>query len=207
MLFHICVKITDSLIKKDILDQELSEWCNYWLQKKIMTIIGISIMFCFGSYFFDTGITVCFLFGLLPMRRRLAGYHTQSPYMCILLSLFVTLLALKFISLLDNFASLLFCIFNFIICYILIMYILINQNSSQLHLTDEELRTNHCVAKHIFFVESFIFSLVALFTHSIRYLSACQAGILIVVVSSMYCKLNTNNKKEDYSNVNSFQDT
>lgn len=82
MLVRICSKITERFIHYDILDQELADWCTYWLQKRILTILVVSVMLIVGSLLFGLKSSACFLLGLLPLRRRLSGYHTKSPYSC-----------------------------------------------------------------------------------------------------------------------------
>lgn len=40
-----------------MLPQDHSEWCIYWLQKRILTCTVVLIMFLIGWAFFDAGIT------------------------------------------------------------------------------------------------------------------------------------------------------
>lgn len=138
MLVQICSKLTERFIRNGILDQELADWCIYWLQKRILTVLVVSLMLILGSLIFGSKVTVCFLLGLLPLRRRLNGYHTKSPYTCMILSVCVMLLALLLHSAFNQLVSLVFSIVNFVVCLTLVVCVLVDQVDSQLLLTREE---------------------------------------------------------------------
>lgn len=126
-----------------------------------------------------------FLIGLLPLRRRLNGYHTKSPYTCMVMSVGVMLLALLIHSTFSELVSLIFSIVNFVLCLGLVEYVLDDgQEDLQLHLTAEEVKENHKLAVQVLILESMIGIVIALLLHSVECLSACQLGITVVVLSS-----------------------
>lgn len=188
MLIQICSKLTKHFVRNGILDQGLADWCIYWLQKRILTGLVISIMLILGSLIFGVKATVCFLMGLLPLRRRLNGYHTKSPYTCMVLSVGVMLLALLLHSTFNQLVSLVFSIVNFVICLILVVCVLADQADLQLCLTQEEIKENHRLAIRILVLESVAGVVTALFLHSSECLSACQMGIVVAVSSAVYSK-------------------
>lgn len=124
MLIRICTKLTENFVRKGILEHSLADWCIYWLQKRILTGLVVLAMFAVGSFAFGAEITACFLLGLLPLRRRLVGFHTDSPFSCILLSVGIVLLTLFLHSTFSEIVSLVFGIVNLIICTALVTFVL-----------------------------------------------------------------------------------
>lgn len=195
---QICSRITERLIQHGILDQDLTDWCIYWLQKRILTALAVSLMLVLGSFIFDVKTTLCFLLGLLPLRRRLNGYHTKSPCTCMILSVFVMLLSLLLHSALSEMGSLIFSVLNFFICLIFVLFACGSQADTRLHLTKEEIRENHRLAVWTLLGESVIGMVIALILQSVSFLSACQIGISVVVLSSAYCNVQSSIKKKGY---------
>ncbi len=189
MLIQICSRITTLFVQYGILDQELTDWCIYWLQKRILTTLAVSLMLVLGSFVFDVKTTLCFLLGLLPLRRRLNGYHTKSPYTCMVMSVCVMLLSLLLHSTFSEMGSLIFSVLNFFICLALVLFAVGSQADARLHLTKEEIRENHRLAVRTLLWESGIGMVIALMLHSASFLSACQIGITVVVLSSAYCDM------------------
>lgn len=143
VLIHVCSKLTERFIRRGILDQDLADWCIYWLQKRILTALVVSLMLILGNLVFGAKATICFLLGLLPLRRRLNGYHAKSPYTCMVLSVGVMMVALLIHSSFTQLVSLVFSIVNFVMCLGLVLFVLVDQANMQLHLTDEEIKENH----------------------------------------------------------------
>ena len=188
MLVRICTKIADQLIRADILEYELEAWCIYWLQKRILTALGISMMLLFGGLHFGVGITICFLLGVLPLRRHLSGYHTQSPFTCMALFLGIMIAALLLHSLFNFTLSVLFSIANSIACLVFITKIPVSEFDPRVHIGEEEIEANHRLAFYTLILEDIVGGSVALLLRSIEYLSACQIGIFVAVASSAYRK-------------------
>jgi accessory gene regulator protein AgrB len=185
MLIRICTRLTECFVQNGILEHSLADWCIYWLQKRILTGLVVSVMLVLGHLLFGLKVTVCFLIGLLPLRRRLNGYHTKSPYTCMVMSVGVMLLALLIHSTFSELVSLIFSIVNFVLCLGLVEYVLDDgQEDLQLHLTAEEVKENHKLAVQVLILESMIGIVIALLLHSVECLSACQLGITVVVLSS-----------------------
>lgn len=189
MLIQICSNLTERFIRNGILDQSLTDWCIYWLQKKILTALAVSLMLILGSLIFGFNVTICFLLGLFPLRRRLIGYHTKSPYTCIILSVGIMLLALLVNSTFNQRISQVFSLVNFIICLMLVVCVLSDQTDPRLHLTREEVKENHRLAVQILALVSVAGVVVALLLHSSQCLSSCQMGIMAAVSSAAYNKL------------------
>ncbi len=119
-MIRICTKLTESFIRVGILDSELKDWCLYWLQKRMITFLGVLLMVTVGSLIYGITATCSFLFGGLPLQRRMLGFHTKSPYTCMILSLAVTLVSLQINSMFSSLAALIFSIANFGICLIFV---------------------------------------------------------------------------------------
>lgn len=189
MLVHVCTKVTEQLIRAGMLEQELEDWCIYWLQKRVLTVLSVSVMLLLGSLHFGMGITICFLLGLLPLRRRLGGVHTKSPHTCMALSLSIMLVALLLHGFFSNVLSLLFSIVNSIACLAFVIKVPASEFDPRLHINGEEIEANHRLAIRTLILEDIVGASAALLLRSVRYLSACQVGTFVVVISFVYCKL------------------
>lgn len=188
MLVQICSIAVCWLVRNDLLEEELSDWCFYWLQKRILTTLVVLVMFFVGSFVFGVEITACFLLGLLPLRRHLVGYHTESPLACMALSVGVVLLALLLHSTFSETISLIFCILNFIISFTLVIYVLKEIPEPKLGLTETEIREKHRLAIRILLLESAAGAIIATLLHSVACWSACEMGIAVVIISSLSIK-------------------
>lgn len=188
MLIHICSKAACWFVRNHFLEEDLSDWCVYWLQKRILTTLVVLIMFFVGGFVFGVEITACFLLGLLPLRRHLVGYHTESPLACMSLSVGVVLLALFLNSTFSETASLIFGVLNFIISFVLVMYVLKELQDPKLGLTEAEIRENHKLAIWLLLLESAAGAIIAILSRSAACWSACQMGIAVVIMSSLYMK-------------------
>lgn len=188
MLIHICSKAVCWFVRNHLLEEELSDWCVYWLQKRILTTLVVLIMFFIGSLVFGAEITACFLLGLLPLRRHLVGYHAESPLACMALSVGVVLLALLLHSTFSETVSLIFGVLNFIISFALVMYVLKEIPDPKLGLTEAEIRENHKLAIQFLLLESAVGAIIAILLRSVACWSACQMGIAVVIISSLYLK-------------------
>lgn len=45
MLDQLCTKVTFWFFRKGFLEEDLAEWCVFWLQKRILTTFVIFVMF------------------------------------------------------------------------------------------------------------------------------------------------------------------
>ncbi len=194
MLIYICSKAASWFVRNDLLEKELFDWYVYWLQKRILTTLIVLIMFFVGSFVFRAEITACFLLGLLPLRRHLVGYHAESPLACMALSVGVVSLALLLNSTFSETASLIFGVLNFIISFILVMYVLKEIPDPKLGLTEAEIHENHKLAIRHLLLESAAGAIIAILLRSTACWSACQMGIAVVIISSLYLKWKEVNK-------------
>ncbi|GEM_PF-2888261 len=117
------------------------------------------------------------------------------------LSLGVMLLALLVHSTFNRMASIVFSIVSFSACFFIVICVLIDQTDPQLHLTQEEIKKNHQLAVCVLIGESVVSVLLSLLLHSVKYVSACQMGIVVVVLSSSYNKLKLNRRCLGYGKV------
>lgn len=208
MLEQLCTKVTFWFTRKGFLEEDLAEWCVYWLQKRILTTVVILVMFLTGGMTFGIDITFCFLLGLLPLRRRLVGFHAESPCSCMLLSVGIVLLSLLLHSTFNEMFSLFFGIVNLIICSILVIFVLKDMPDSKLGLIDAEICKNHKLAIRLLVLESTVGATISILLSSADCWSACQMGIAVVVASSLYNKwreINMKNAKEKAKKLLSVQ--
>lgn len=189
MLIRICSHITAQFIKKGMLQEDLADWCVYWLQKRIITFLAVLLMFIIGSLIYGSIVTASFLFGLLPLRRRLHGFHTKTPHACMIMSVSVMLVALRLNSFFTRRAALIFSILNFGICFLFVVSHRQKYTEWSSYHSNDEMTMNYKLSNFIVLLVSVVNVTVAILFDSVKYASGCQLGITVVVLSSIYAKI------------------
>ena len=86
MLNALAARITSSLIARKYLQKELFTWYVYVLEKKLVSILGISWLIALGSFLSDVPTTIVFIAGFYLLRSRAGGYHASNFLNCLSLS-------------------------------------------------------------------------------------------------------------------------
>ena len=188
MLPALTKRLAASFVRSGLMRHDLEEWCRYWLEKTILNIIAIFAMLLSAGFVFGFPVTCFFLIGLLPLRRRLVGYHTRSPVSCFFLSLFVAFAGLLVNRVIPDPVRWPVSVILFCFSMISVVFFLRAQNDPSLHLSEEEVKANHRLAVLCLLFASAAVLPFSLFLSNAAYFSACQIGILIVVLSAYYAK-------------------
>ena len=83
---NVAINITDYLIEKQLLNPDKKEWCVYWVQKKMLSLVSCLIFFAIAMYNRNAVETFVFVTSFMLLRKRTGGYHANSWQICILLS-------------------------------------------------------------------------------------------------------------------------
>lgn len=67
---NVAINITDYLIEKQLLNPDKKEWCVYWVQKKILSLISYLIFFAIAMYNHNAAETLVFVTSLMLLRKE-----------------------------------------------------------------------------------------------------------------------------------------
>ncbi|WP_420917675.1 accessory gene regulator B family protein [Ruthenibacterium lactatiformans] len=159
----------------------------YTLQTRISMFLSTAGMMLLGCLVATPYQVICFLAGILSLRRRLGGYHAKTPLRCLFLSVSVSILCLGIVKKLIQY-SLSILIW---ILFISLSFAVFN-SSPYSHpncpLTPDELAVSWIKAKHILIWNLFlILSLQIFFAHSYCALY-CEMGIIAAAISFFVSK-------------------
>lgn len=149
--------LTNYLIEKQYVRPRRREWCIYFIQKKILSIISFiifGIIAIYNQLFIESLI---FIIAFLSLRKRTGGLHMSSPYMCILFSSILLYYIPYGVQILIQ--------LKLIIPIILIFSFYIIQklaplNHPDMHMTEKECVANNRAAIKCFFILLAIFILL-----------------------------------------------
>ena len=130
---------------------------------------------------------ICFLVGILSLRRRLGGYHAKTPLRCLFLSIGVSILCLSIVKNLVQY-SLSILIW---ILFISLSFAVFN-SSPYSHpncpLTPDELAVSWTKAKHILIWNLFLILLLQIFFAHSNCALYCEMGSIAAAVSFFVSK-------------------
>lgn len=95
MLLSYCERLTDFFISQCGLPETRRSWYIYALQTRISMFLSTAGMMLLGCLVATPYQVICFLVGILSLRRRLGGYHAKTPLRCLFLSIGVSILCLS----------------------------------------------------------------------------------------------------------------
>lgn len=95
MLLSCCERLTDFFISQCGLPETRRSWYIYTLQTRISMFLSTAGMMLLGCLVATPYQVICFLVGILSLRRRLGGYHAKTPLRCLFLSIGVSILCLS----------------------------------------------------------------------------------------------------------------
>ena len=161
LLLSYCERLTDFFISQCGLPETRRSWYIYALQTRISMFLSTAGMMLLGCLVATPYQVICFLVGILSLRRRLGGYHAKTPLRCLFLSIGVSILCLSIVNSLVQY-SLSILIW---ILFISLSFAVFN-SSPYSHpncpLTPDELAVSWIKAKHILIWNLFLILLLRL---------------------------------------------
>ena len=79
LLLSCCERLTDFFISQCGLPETKRPWYIYTLQTRISMFLSTAGMMLLGCLVATPYQVICFLVGILSLRRRLGGYHAKPP--------------------------------------------------------------------------------------------------------------------------------
>lgn len=98
LLLSCCERLTDFFISQCGLPETRRSWYIYTLQTRISMFLSTAGMMLLGCLVATPYQVICFLVGILSLRRRLGGYHAKTPLRCLFLSIGVSILCLSIVK-------------------------------------------------------------------------------------------------------------
>ena len=184
LLLSYCERLTDFFISQCGLPETRRSWYIYALQTRISMFLSTAGMMLLGCLVATPYQVICFLVGILSLRRRLGGYHAKTPLRCLFLSIGVSILCLSIVNSLVQY-SLSILIW---ILFISLSFAVFN-SSPYSHpncpLTPDELAVSWIKAKHILIWNLLLIQIF--FAHSNCSLY-CEMGIIAAAISFFVSK-------------------
>ena len=171
---NVAINITDYLIEKQLLNPDKKEWCVYWVQKKILSLISYLIFFAIAMYNHNAAETLVFVTSFMLLRKRTGGYHANSWQICILLSSLLVFIMPYGVDLISNKGFALFTI-------VLSFYII--QRFAPVNLPSMLLNVKECEESRKLALKTF-FELLGV---SILLLTVGKNVLLYCIVLAMFC--------------------
>ena len=97
LLLSCCERLTDFFISQCGLPETRRSWYIYALQTRISMFFSTAGMMLLGCLVATPYQVICFLVGILSLRRRLGGYHAKTPLRCLFLSIGVFSIVSQFL--------------------------------------------------------------------------------------------------------------
>ena len=98
LLLSCCERLTDFFISQCGLPETRRPWYIYTLQTRISMFLSTAGMMLLGCLVATPYQVICFLVGILSLRRRLGGYHAKTPLRCLFLSISVSIFCLGIVK-------------------------------------------------------------------------------------------------------------
>lgn len=188
MLEKNCRNIVSFLLCKSLIQQDEYDWCVYALVSRTSTIISTSLMIIIGSIYATPLQTICFLLGILPLRRRLGGYHAKTPLACAILSVAVMLFSFACVKIAIRFNLIIILCVALFISGIFVLFLKPIGNNN-LYLSQEELCENKCKVKYILLIEILIIAFFQFFFSQTMAALYCGFGIIAATISFLINKI------------------
>ena len=167
LLLSYCERLTDFFISQCGLPETRRSWYIYALQTRISMFLSTAGMMLLGCLVATPYQVICFLVGILSLRRRLGGYHAKTPLRCLFLSIGVSILCLSIVNSLV-------------------------QSSPYSHpncpLTPDELAVSWIKAKHILIWNLLLILLLQIFFAHSNCSLYCEMGIIAAAISFFVSK-------------------
>ena len=171
---NVAINITDYLIEKQLINSNKKEWCVYWVQKKILSLVSCLIFFAIAMYNHNAVETFVFVISLMLLRKRTGGYHANSLQVCILLSSLLVLVMPYGVDLISNKGFALFTVVTSL--YIIQRFAPVNHPA--MHMNVKECEESRKLALKTFWV---------LLTVSILLLTVGKNILSYCIVLAMFC--------------------
>ena len=94
-----CVEsISSFFVKNGYISSSEYEWCCYVLEKRLVKVISFRILFIVGLKLNMLLDTIFFIFSFCLLRKYTDGYHAKTFIMCLIYSLFIVVISIKYIG-------------------------------------------------------------------------------------------------------------
>lgn len=187
MLSQSCNKVVNYLIRQNLLQEDLRSWYEYALQTRIATFTSVLCMIFLGSLFVSPFQVICFLLGILPLRKRLGGYHAKTPAKCLILSLSVMLLCLVVVKSFIHFYCSIFIWIAVAGCSPVLFHS-VPYGVPNLHLTQDELDACWLKMKKVLCIELIFMVFLQISFPQTDGALFCGIGIIAASVSFFVCE-------------------
>lgn len=101
-MHHILINFSDKYVKAEIIDKEMVDWFIYAVEKRVLTVITVSILYLIAALITNTWTAISYLLSFYFLRCRTSGYHANSYLGClccsILLEIFFLLILLPVLN-------------------------------------------------------------------------------------------------------------
>ena len=171
---NVAINITDYLIEKQLINSNKKEWCVYWVQKKILSLVSCLIFFAIAMYNHNAVETFVFVISLMLLRKRTGGYHANSWQICILLSSLLVFIMPYGLDLISNRG---FTLFTIVMSFYIIQRFA-PVNHPAMHMNVKECEESRKLALKTFWV---------LLTVSILLLTVGKNILSYCIVLAMFC--------------------
>lgn len=188
-----CQKFIDYLIRQNLLPTNQRSWYIYALQSRIATLLSILGVIGASSLFVSPFQTTCFLLGLLPLRRRLGGYHAKTPTRCFFLSIAVMMLCLAAVNFLLRHHCLTI-IWITVLALSAMLLISTPYGTPNLHLSASELLACWSKMKRVVCYELALVVLLLIFVPGTSGAVFYSVGIIAAALSFFVCRLEENHE-------------
>lgn len=95
MFVHISEKITNRLIRKDIIGYDDRDIYQYGIERLLMTALNLLTAVLMGIIFAELGQCLVFVAAFMAIRPYAGGYHASTPVRCYLLTSFIIMAVLS----------------------------------------------------------------------------------------------------------------
>lgn len=111
MFVRISEKITNRLIKKDVIGCDDRDIYQYGIERLLMTALNLLTAVLIGTIFVELGQSLVFVAAFMAIRPYAGGYHASTPVRCYLLTSFIIMAVLSVMKYMK---------FNIFICPVLL---------------------------------------------------------------------------------------
>lgn len=200
MIRQAATVLTGFLLKKELLDIQLKDMCQYRLERMLRTGLFIAVVLSIALPAHRFTETFCFLSSTYLCRRRMGGYHLSNPVACVMCSLGIVFLNLFLIG---PYLQIISPVFLLIIALILdvFMFFISPKYPAQLKLSNEEVAENIRRKKYLSVFLAFIQTITFLgeeYTALLYILLGILFTVLSVVIYHINFKEDDNEKLEKH---------
>lgn len=187
MLQLVSHRVACFLFHLGCITKEEIAWCVFSLQKRILTGFAIVLILFLGKYICGFIPALMYLLCVLPLRTQFGGYHTSTPWTCIILSLCVSASALVIASRIPVNWSIQVSVLNCVVTLFLTLTVVKSKVCSGEGETYEQQKENYRIGLLIIEFIEVTSVLITLTLQAVPkiYIHVCQLGAVTAVISAL----------------------